>query len=68
MAKELPNREIEEEKHIRTVLEDDINFNGVLKFNSSLKIKGKFTGEVNAKGDLYIGSKAIVMAKNRSGR
>jgi len=62
MAKEPLDREAEEEKHIRTILEQDIEFTGTLKFTTSLKIKGGFNGEINAKGHLHIGKKAIVKA------
>ncbi len=62
MAKELPDRELEEEKHIKTILEHDIEFSGSLKFSTSLKIKGIFNGEIDAKGHLYIGKDAVVKA------
>ncbi len=64
MAKEKPviDRETEEEKMINTILADDIFFNGTLKFTTSLKIKGKFEGEIDAKGHLVIGKNASVKA------
>ena len=62
MPKALPDRELEEEKHIKTILEHDIEFSGTLKFSTSLKIKGIFNGEINATGHLYIGKNAVVKA------
>ena len=62
MAKDIPDRELEEEKHIKTILEHDIEFSGSLKFSTSLKIKGIFNGEINAKGHLHIGKDANVKA------
>ncbi len=63
MAKEIPDPEIEEEEHIKTVLDHDIKFSGNLKFSTSLKIKGEFNGEINSTGHLYIGRNAVVKAK-----
>lgn len=60
--KEIDSRELMEEKEINTVLADDIDFTGTLKFSSSLKIKGKFGGEIDATGHLYIGKDAQVKA------
>ncbi len=62
MAKEVIDREFEEEKNIKTILAEDIEFNGTLKFKTSLKIKGVFEGKVNSTGHLYIGKKAKVKA------
>ncbi len=52
-----------EETTLDTVLADDIDFTGVLQFSKPLMIKGKFTGEIKATGDLYIGDLAEVNAK-----
>ncbi|MBU1075847.1 MAG: polymer-forming cytoskeletal protein [Spirochaetes bacterium] len=62
MAKEIMDREAEEEKNIKTILSEDIEYSGNLKFSTSLKIKGKFKGEIDATGHLFIGSKADVKA------
>jgi len=49
---------------IDTVLSDDVNFKGTLKFNTSLKVKGKLEGEIQSKdGKLIIGENAEVKAK-----
>ena len=63
MAKEILDPEIEEEKHIKTVLDHDIKFSGNVKFSTSLKIKGEFNGEINSTGTLYTGRNAVVKAK-----
>ncbi len=62
MAKEHEDKELEEEKNIKTILSEDIDYTGTLKFSTSLKIKGKFKGEINSTGHLYIGKKAFVEA------
>lgn len=55
-----------EEKDITTVLADDISFKGTLGFESSLMIKGKFDGDIVAKGLLVIGENAVVNATIKS--
>ncbi len=62
MAKNLIEREAEEEKNIRTVLAEDIKFTGNLKFTSSLKIKGEFEGEIDSTGHLVVGKNAHLNA------
>jgi cytoskeletal protein CcmA (bactofilin family) len=47
---------------ITTVLADDIQFNGTIKFKSSLMIKGDFTGEVISEGLLLVGTNAKIKA------
>ena len=48
---------------IETVLSNDVEFKGTLKFSKSLKIKGMFDGEIQAdKGHLIIGEKAQIKA------
>ncbi len=56
----------DELKHgtINTTLNEDIHFKGVLKFQKSLKINGRFEGEINApSGTLIIGDNSLVHAK-----
>ena len=52
-----------DEKEIDTVLAEDIDFTGQLSFRNPLMIKGRFTGEIKASGDLYVGEKSVVKAK-----
>ena len=40
-----------EEKDVDTVLAEDIDFSGTMKFKKSLMIKGKFDGEIDAEGN-----------------
>ncbi len=43
-----------------TVLGPTTSFSGTLKFDSSLMIRGKFEGDIDAKGTLYIDAGATV--------
>lgn len=52
-----------DENEIDTILAEDIDFEGVLTFESPLMIKGRFKGEIRASGDLYIGPEAVVVAE-----
>src|SRR5208283_2480862 len=56
-----------EESMIDTVLAEDINFQGTMKFSKSLMIKGKFEGQIDASGHLIIGPNAIVTATIKAG-
>ena len=64
MAKEINinNYNKIDENEITTVLAEDININGTLKFNTSLMIKGKFEGDIDSDGILIIGKNAEVKA------
>ena len=53
---------IEDENKIETVIADDILFRGTIKFKSSLKIKGRMEGRIEADGHLIIGQEAVVSA------
>jgi cytoskeletal protein CcmA (bactofilin family) len=52
-----------DEDEIDTILAEDIDFTGELKFKAPLMIKGKFKGEIKASHDLYIGENAEIEAK-----
>jgi cytoskeletal protein CcmA (bactofilin family) len=56
-----------EEKDIDTVLAEDIDFSGTMKFKNSLMIKGKFDGKIDAEGHLILGPHAIVKASIKAG-
>jgi cytoskeletal protein CcmA (bactofilin family) len=56
------------EADIDTVLGEDIDFDGSLEFTNTLMIKGTFSGEIKASGDLYIEEKASVKAVIQAGR
>ena len=51
-----------DEHDIDTVLAEDIDFAGELSFSKPLMIKGRFTGQVQATGDLYVGDHAAIDA------
>lgn len=52
---------------IRTTLGKETNFNGLMRFKDSLKIDGKFQGEIISNGFLYIESGAVVKANIKVG-
>jgi cytoskeletal protein CcmA (bactofilin family) len=52
---------------IHTTLGKETNFNGVMKFRDSLKIDGKFQGEIISDGFLYIENDAVIKANIRVG-
>lgn len=66
MAKETSNGLHIDESMIDTVLADDINFQGTMKFTKSLMIKGKFEGQIDATGHLIVGPAAVVSASIRA--
>ncbi len=53
---------VEDENKIDTVIADDIEFQGNMKFKNSLKIKGNFRGRIETDGHLIIGREATVSA------
>ncbi len=56
-----------DESMIDTVLADDINFQGTMKFTKSLMVKGRFEGQIDATGHLIIGPNATVAASIKAG-
>ena len=52
---------------ISTTLGKETNFSGILKFRESLKIDGKFDGEIESPGFLYIENGAVVKANIKVG-
>jgi cytoskeletal protein CcmA (bactofilin family) len=52
-----------DEDEIDTILAEDIDFTGELKFKAPLMIKGKFNGQIKASHDLYVGENAEIEAK-----
>lgn len=53
---------VEDENKIDTVIAEDIDFRGTLKFKNSLKIKGKFEGKIISDGQLIIGRESVTSA------
>jgi cytoskeletal protein CcmA (bactofilin family) len=56
-----------DESMVDTVLAEDINFTGTMKFSKSLMIKGKFEGEIDATGHLIVGTNAVANATIKAG-
>ncbi|MCX5810779.1 MAG: polymer-forming cytoskeletal protein [Proteobacteria bacterium] len=50
------------EKDVTTILADDLEIEGTIKFKSSLMIKGVLKGEIISEGLLIVGSTAKVTA------
>ena len=51
-----------DEEYYSTILEKDLSFNGVIKFDNSSIIKGHISGKIEAKGELVIGPEAVIDA------
>jgi len=62
MARKNEYGDIKEAEKVNTVLSDTTSFNGIMKFKTSLKINGKFNGEIISEGFLIVGEGATVKA------
>jgi cytoskeletal protein CcmA (bactofilin family) len=62
MARKTEYSDMKEGERVDTVLSDSTVFNGVLKFDTSLKIEGNFKGKILSKGHLIIGENARIKA------
>lgn len=60
-------KQLFDESMVDTVLAEDINFKGTMKFSKSLMIKGRFEGEIDATGHLIIGENAVIQATIKAG-
>jgi cytoskeletal protein CcmA (bactofilin family) len=67
MAKKDDYSDIKESEKVATVFSEATSFNGILKFDTSIKIEGSFKGKILSKGYLMIGEKAKVRADIRAG-
>jgi cytoskeletal protein CcmA (bactofilin family) len=56
-----------DEEILDTILAPDVEFSGTLIFKKPLMIKGRFSGEIKATGDLYVDEKAEVEADIKAG-
>lgn len=56
-----------DESMIDTVLAEDIDFTGTMRFTKSLMIKGKFDGQIDATGHLIVGPGAVANAQIKAG-
>ena len=61
------NNELILKEKIKTTLGKQTNFNGIMRFEDSLKIDGTFQGEIISKGFLYIECGAVVKADIKVG-
>jgi cytoskeletal protein CcmA (bactofilin family) len=61
------NNEHKGPEKITTTLGKETNFHGILKFRESLKIDGKFEGEIESPGFLYVENGAVVKANIKVG-
>jgi cytoskeletal protein CcmA (bactofilin family) len=57
-----------EDEDFDTILSPDIDFSGALNFEKSFLIRGKLSGEINARGLLVIDEEAIVEANINASR
>ncbi len=62
MATEYKNPLDSEEKAITTIVADDLEIKGTIRFKSSVMLKGKFEGEIYSDGLLVVGPTAHVAA------
>lgn len=58
--------EIKERERVETIFSETTSFDGVLKFNTSIKIEGKFKGRIISTGTLIVGENAKVRANIRA--
>ena len=55
-----------DEAEIDTIIAEDIDFTGNLGFDTSLMIKGRMKGDVDAEGSFYVDENAVVEARVRA--
>lgn len=60
-AKETIQFDADEEDY-DTVVANDINFTGTVRFSKPLMVKGKISGQIDATSDLYVDQGAVVSA------
>ena len=66
MAYTAPKASVNNEEKADTVFADDLEINGIVKFKSSLMIKGVFNGEIQSEGLLIVEPDAKVTATIRT--
>ena len=62
------NSDILEDEDFDTVLSQDIDFSGTLSFEDPFLIRGKVSGDIDAKGLLVVDEEAVVNAGIRTSR
>ncbi|MDR3335883.1 MAG: polymer-forming cytoskeletal protein [Treponema sp.] len=58
--------EVLEDEDFDTILSGDIDFSGILNFEKPFLIRGKVSGEIDAKGLLVVDESAVVEANIRA--
>jgi len=61
------NNDHKSAEKISTTLGKETDFHGILKFRESLKLDGKFEGEIESPGFLYVENGAVVKANVKVG-
>ena len=62
------HNDILEDEDFDTILSPDINFSGTLQFEKPFLIRGKVSGEINARGILVVDDEAVVNANINASR
>ena len=62
------HNDVLEDEDFDTILSSDIDFSGVLNFEKSFLIRGKVSGEIDAKGLLVVDELAVVEADINASR
>jgi len=62
------NSDFLEDEDFDTVLSQDIDFSGTLSFEDPFLIRGKVSGDIDAKGLLVVDEEAVVNASIRTSR
>jgi len=62
------NNDVPEDEDFDTILSQDINFSGTLKFEKPFLIRGKLSGTIAASGLLVIDEEAVVEANINASR
>ena len=57
-----------EEEDFDTILSPDIDFSGILNFEKPFLIRGRLSGEIDARGLLVVDEEAVVAADIRASR
>ncbi len=61
------NKKEFKKEEINTLLGQRTDFEGKLSFEGTIRIDGKFTGEIQSSGMLIVGEKAVVHADTQAG-
>jgi cytoskeletal protein CcmA (bactofilin family) len=62
------HNDVLEDEDFDTILSEDIDFSGTLNFEKPFLIRGRLSGEIDARGLLVVDEEAVVEADIRAGR